>query len=219
MFGGIESGKESMGGCLKQSVVLLLVFAVLLLGCIDNLESEKPQQQESVRTYIIVLNDINTAVRDLTLSRVNYDNAGEYLQYNPQGYIYTDAANLFKVAEQQTLDAEERLEKTKIQLQGIQNAFEDALISEDIQNRLEQIEVLLKLSKVQYSMISYHNRELYEVNYGTTEKAEKYYNKRLLVVEEYMVVLDELALIQRKIDVAWNKDWYVTPAGLNRYST
>jgi len=196
----------------KEKLVILLVisiiFIIALFGFIfpSQKHTENTQVEKEIKEYIIAINNINLAYSSIGEADIYHNIANKYTQSSD--YYYEEVTDMYKYAKEKILKSQETLKKSKLKLKEIEPKFKDDFLKEEIKNRIEQTDALYTFSDNLYLLIDYSEKMLYEVNYGSEEKAEEYLKIYNSLVPTYNHNLYKLSEINNKIDILWNQDWY-----------
>lgn len=180
---------------------------------IKQLESGLSQSQETntntvdfFKEYSIALNNIHIAYLYINMGKVNIKNTNEYVQTGD--YTYSSADRLYDSSGKHILKARELLLKSDKKLREIRDDAPNSFFKTDVENRLDQVDSMLRVADDYYSALDYRQKQLYEVNYGSKEKASEYYNESFSLLPKATIDLNDMNLVHNKIDVEWDQDWY-----------
>lgn len=161
--------------------------------------------------YIVAVNNYHTAQGYYDLATANLQ-FGDYYVLG-RDYYYQGAAAFYDQAKTQIKDGDQFLAQAKSRLQRTEGREANEFYSADVKNRLTQIEVMMDASEKLYKLVDYKSVELYEVNYGSDERANEYFNKSNELVGELNAAFEELSVVSNEIDVAWGENWYPSYKG------
>lgn len=173
----------------------------------NNLKKEGENLISFFTEYAIALNDIYIGRDKISLASTNLDVANDYTL---GAYTHFDAKRIYDTGKTYALDGKELLIKADVRLKKIQNNSPTLFYEEEIDNRLEQIRLWILFEEKTYLLIDYMSKHIYEVNYGDKDKATKYFNMYNNLVPKLNKDMKDLSDVQNKIDLVWDKDWYVT---------
>lgn len=171
------------------------------------LKEEKDSTVEFFKDYSISLVNIHLALNNLRLAQVNLNNAN-YDSDAPEGYIYSSIVALLDGGIGQVADTESLLSRAKRKLQDIENYEPNSFFKNEVQNRLQHIELITNYSNDLKLLLEHRKNELYEVNYGSEEKAQEFLNKYNDVTNQFNSSLEKLSEIEDIIEIEWDQDWY-----------
>ena len=177
----------------------------------NNLKKEVEYTKENLISffteYSIALNDIYVGKEYVSLASTNLDIANDYTL---RDYTYFDAKRIYDAGKTNALDGKELLIKAESRLKKIQNNSPTLFYEEEIENRLEQIRLWILVEEKTYLLIDYMDKQIYEINYGDEDKSTKYFNMYNNLIPKLNEDMEDLSNVQNNIDLAWDKDWYVS---------
>ncbi len=176
----------------------------------DKIEDTKKDAIYFFTEYSIALNDIYVGKEYVSLAITNMGIANDYTL---EAYTYFDAKRIYDAGKTNAVDGKELLKKAELRLKKIQNNSPTLFYEKEIENRLEQIRLWILVEEKTYLLIDYMDKQIYEINYGDEDKATKYFNMYNNLIPKSNEDMKDLSDAQNKIDLAWDKNWYVTFLG------
>ncbi len=193
-------------------VVILLVSNTYVYNYGQNkISVGRAESIEFMKDYTTAVINIHVAINNINLANANLIRTNEYVQGE---YVYEYAKDVYGLGKDQINDAKQYLLKARDRLERIENNAPNEFFKVDVSNRLRQVEILISISDLTYSLLDNSEKQIYEVNYGSTLKAEDYldeYNN--VLVPQSNDKFRELSDIQNEIDKHWDQNWYPTFRG------
>ena len=191
----------------KRSIIVILsVLFVLSMGLniyLYNLSLK--EDVEFYNDYIIAVNDYHVADIWFAHAVGNLDNGDLYTE---GAYDYETAIDYYDEAKGQVTNSKELLIHAKSKLDAIKDNAPNEFYNEEINDRLEQINILIDLNSQYFLLSDYASEELYEINYGLEIEATRYFLLYNDLIPELNENLQKLSDVSQKIDLRWDQDWY-----------
>lgn len=218
----------------KMLFPVILISVLLISGCIQEGtgKSETEIQQDKISSletslstcnqkaednedfieeYTISIINIQTAISNLELANGNLLFGNWYT--STEEYYYEDGESYFLTCKEQVNDAKELVNKAKSKLEKIKEKAPNEFFADDVEYRLEQISTLAAILNIYNNLCDYSNSQLYEINYGSEEKAEEYFNEYNEQIPVLNSNFESLSEVQNQIDLHWDQDWYAEYIG------
>lgn len=195
------------------AIVAVLGYTSVTGSFVSDADVQKPMVDKSdeiidfFAEYSIALNNIHIALSYFGTASYNLEMANWYIETSD--YYYEYAKDYFDEGKDQILDAKQLLSKARSKLELIEDSVPSKFFGKDIENRIEQINIMILTIDDLYYLLDNRFEQMYEITYGTELKALEHldgYNERII---EYNSNLQKLSDIQNHIDLEWDQDWYI----------
>ena len=163
-----------------------------------------------------MIEDIKASVEVLRLAEANESFVTWYTSYtdsrNNVIYYYDEAADMYDTSISQLSVADSYLKAAKIKLNVLKDYNSTEFFARDLEYRSNQINKLNKYVNIYSKLLIANKNELYEINYGTAEKGDEYFNQiNNELIPEFNDNLYAQSDANEKVDLHWGKNWH-TPA-------
>ena len=187
-------------------LALFVVSLVILSGCVApkvcNTLSE--EHLTFFQDYSIAMEDINLASSYYTTAANNLDIGNEYVQSGE--YNYESALVYLDEGTAQLKTAETSLDEAKAKLSALDGKAPHAFFEVELDNRQDQADALILIVEDMNLLLSYSKQELYEINYGSKDKADAFRKLYNSVLPTLGSDLEKLAQLQADIDAHWSQN-------------
>jgi hypothetical protein len=191
----------------KPEHIIITILTVALIVGILATSSFDERQENFLTEYTIATNYIDSVIFTQKIVEINYNYYTDFIQ-SPDGYYYDDVEGYLDGSLSQSDESLEILEKSKVKLESIKLDSPNDFFDKELVLRLEQIELLKQSSIKRIEMIELTNDELYEVNFGSMEKATLIYEENNIVIEDFNDLVVREISKEQEIDIHWMEDFY-----------
>lgn len=160
---------------------------------------------EFLKDYSIILTNIHVATEDLTLAKANIDYAR-----SSANKTYNQLIDAHYIARSQINAAKQILSDTKDRIQILSSQTPDDFFLQDLSYREEQTQILANIANNLEDMISYSEREINELTYGSVEAAQGYLTSYQESQGYYDFNQESLIFLKKQIDEFWGQNWQLT---------
>lgn len=193
----------------KANRIILVLLILLIISISFNaylLITSSKKTTDFFKDYVVAINDYHVASSYFDLANANLDNGNWYS--SQVDYYYETAIDYYDISKEQLTISKEFLIHAKQKINAVKNMAPNTFYQEEMDNRIEQIDILVDLDNQFYLLNDYMASELYEINYGSETEATRYYNLYNDLISEVNVNLKKLSDISQEIDLAWDNNWY-----------
>ncbi len=191
----------------KKVFLFLLLAAIMVVGCAKAPTGSLTQGQlDFFKSYSSALTDIHTAYGYYYSASASFDAGDTYSTVD--NYDYETLMNFWDDTRDEAAIAQDYLTDATTKLNKIKSSSPDDFFSQDIEYRLQQAEYLSTTCDELGQMAENLEYEVYEVNYGTEEAAQEYFDTYNELVTSYNEGLTSLSEVEKIIDSYWKADWY-----------
>lgn len=181
---------------------IITILAVILFMDVGN---KTNQDLEFFNNYVIAVNDYHVADIWFALA-IGSKESGE--TYTDGAYTYDKAIGYFDESKEAVTKSKALLIHAKSKLDLIKDDAPNEFYTEEINDRLEQINILIDLDSQYFLLNDYLSKELEEINYGSDTEATRYYLLYNDLIPEVNINLQKLSDVSQRIDLRWDQDWY-----------
>ena len=186
-------------------IIFLAIIGIFVTGIF--LVYQNQNRMEFFESYTIATNYIDSVIQTHKIVEINY---GYYNVYTHQeeGYYYDSASTYLDSSLSMLEKTKEKLEKSDYRLKFVQELSPNEFYDKEINLRSEQVNILMEVSIKRIELITLSNEVLYEINFGSQEKADEMTKEINDLIEEMNKDIEGSIEIMKEIDVHWSEDWY-----------
>ena len=177
----------------------------------EQLEITKAELVSDFKDYSIALNDISCA-NSKQISAMGKINTFTEDMYGDSIGDFSDYNLLLYTSKSEIKESILNLNDAKLKLDLID--LNDSFLEEDVELRLEQIDLMILLSEGQKKFVGYGYELMDLIDYFDDKpllrsKYDNIFSNYSEEIEIYSDNLEKLMVVEDKIELHWNKDWYV----------
>lgn len=177
---------------------------------LNQLQRECSQKEiitlDFLREYSVILNNVYTAQK---YSRFAYWNYQAWTTYtSKEDWVYDTAKVYTTTGQGEINDAKDLMYDSLTKLKSLKDRSPNNFYSQEIENRMLQIERKLVVFDNIYNLLDYSDKKLYEFYYGSPKKAVEYSQKLDEETARYNTNLKNTNSIDEQIDDYWAQNWY-----------
>ena len=159
-------------------------------------EGAKSESAAFFEEYVDALNDIHAAGSYIEVANANLV-SGEDFRRTVE-YDYDSLNEKYGSGRDQALKAKNHLSEAKKTLNGILETAPNAFFEGEVEARLEQVQLYTDIAGKLDSLLENASQQLYEINFGSDQKAVELSGQYSVLVTELNTVLEELGELRRE---------------------